>query len=71
MNKENNKARLLRVLRLINIKMAIAYRTVSHEAPCMVTGMMPIDIKIEKAARLYQLTKGTANNNTHLIKIWR
>jgi len=37
---------------------------VSHEALCVVTGMMPIDIKIEEAARLYQLTKGTANNNT-------
>jgi len=44
--------------------MAKAYRTVSHEALCVVTGMMPIDIKIEEAARLYQLTKGTANNNT-------
>jgi len=26
--------------------------------------MMPIDIKIEEAARLYQITKGTVNNNT-------
>ena len=66
MNKENNKARLLRVQRLINIKMAKAYHTVSHEALCVVTGMMPIDIKIEKASRLFQLTKGTANNNTFI-----
>jgi len=63
-NKESNKARLLRVQRLINLKMAKAYRTVSHEALCVVTGMIPIDIKIEEAARLYQITKGTANNNT-------
>jgi len=68
--KENNKARLLRVQRLINIKIAKPYRTVLHEALCVVTGMMPIDIKIEEAARLYQLAKGTANNNTHLLKIW-
>jgi len=58
MNKESNKARLLRVQRLINIKMAKAYRTVSHEALCVVTGMIPIDIKIEETARLYQITKG-------------
>jgi len=42
--------------------MAKAYCTVSHEALCVVTGMMSIDIKIEEAA-LNQLTKGTANNN--------
>jgi len=64
--KENNTGRLLRVQ--ININMAKAYRTVSHEALCVVTGMMPIDIKIEEAARLYQLTKGTANNNTKFDK---
>jgi len=40
----------------------------SHEALCVVTGMMIIDIKIEEEARLYQLTKGTGNNNTHFDK---
>jgi len=68
MRKENNKAMLLRVQRLINIKMAKAYRTVSHEVLCVVTGMMPIDIKIEEAARLYHLTKGTANSNKQFDK---
>jgi len=29
-----------------------AYRTVSKKALCVVTGMMPIDIKIEEALRL-------------------
>jgi len=52
MNKENNKARLLRVQRLINIKMAKAYGTVSHETLCVVTGLMPIDIRIGESARL-------------------
>ena len=33
--RENYKAKLLRVQRLINIKMAKAYRTVSHEALCV------------------------------------
>jgi len=30
--------------------------------------MKPIDIKIDEAARIYQLTKGTANSNTHFDK---
>jgi hypothetical protein len=31
---------------------------VLHEALCVLTGMMPIELKIEQAARIYQLTKG-------------
>jgi len=52
LNKESNEARQLKVQRLIKIKMAKAYRTVSHEALCVVIAMIPIDIKIEEAARL-------------------
>jgi len=68
MRKEKYKSRLLRVQRLINIKMAKAYRTVSNEALCVLTGMIPIDIKIEETAQLYQLTKGTANDKTQFDK---
>jgi ribonuclease HI len=57
-DKASYKARLLRVQRLMNIKMAKAYRTVSHEALCVLTGTMPIDLKIEQEARIYDLTKG-------------
>jgi hypothetical protein len=39
MEKEKYKNKLTRVQRLINIKMAKAYRTVSNEALCVVTGM--------------------------------
>jgi len=48
MNKENNKARLLRFQRLINIKMEKGYRNLSHEALCGVRGMMLIGIKTKK-----------------------
>ena len=48
--------------------MAKAYRTVSNEALCVLTGMIPIDIKIEETAQLYQLTKGTANDKTQFDK---
>jgi len=44
--------------------MAKAYYTVSNEDLCVLTGMMPTDIKIDEAAQLYQLTKGTANDKT-------
>jgi len=52
------KAKLIRVQRLINIKIAKAYRTVSNEALCILTGMTPITTKIEEAAQIYQLTRG-------------
>ena len=41
--------------------MAKAYRTVSNEALCILTGMTPIAIKIEEAIELYQLTNGNTN----------
>jgi len=68
LRKENYKARLLRIQRLINIKMAKAYRTVSNKALCVLTGMMPIDIKIDQESLLYQLTKGTAEDKTKIDK---
>jgi hypothetical protein len=67
MRKENYKARLLRVQRIINIKMAKAYRTMSHEALCVLTGIMPIDLKIQEAARIYHLIKGNAKEKTQFV----
>jgi hypothetical protein len=43
------KAKIIRVQRLINIKIAKAYRTVSNEALCVITGFIPIHIKIEES----------------------
>ena len=62
--------------RLINIKIAKAYRMVSNEALCILTGMTPIAIKIEEAAQLYQLTKGNTNDkaqvDSHIgVKHWQ
>jgi len=56
--------KLDRVQRLINIKIAKAYRTVSNEALCIFTGLTPIAIKIEEAAKLYQLTRGSRKEET-------
>jgi hypothetical protein len=41
--------------RLINIKIAKAYRTVSFEASCVLAGVPPIGIVIEEWARLYKI----------------
>jgi hypothetical protein len=57
-NKASYKLNITRVQRLINIRLARAYRTVSNEALCILTGLIAIDIKIEEAAQLYQLTRG-------------
>ena len=57
--KEKFKNKVTRVQRLINIKIAKAYRAVSKEALCVVTGMTPIHIKIEEAAELYLHTRSS------------
>ena len=40
------KTKLVRIQILINIRIAKAYRTVSNEALCIITGLIPINIKI-------------------------
>jgi hypothetical protein len=42
-----NSSKLKRIQRLVNIKLAKAYRTTSHEALCMLTGIPPILIEGE------------------------
>jgi len=41
------------VQRLINIKIAKAYSTVSNELLCIITGLKPIHFKIKETADLY------------------
>jgi len=55
---ESYRSKLIRVQRIINIKMAKSYRTVSNEALCILTRMTPIAIKIEEATQLYQNHEG-------------
>jgi len=63
-NKENNNARILLVLSLINIKLAKAFFTLSNGAFCVVKGMMPINIRIEDSRGLNQLNKSKSKINT-------
>jgi hypothetical protein len=59
------KKKVLRVQRPLNIKMAKAYHTVSSEALCVVTGMTPINLKIEQAAQLYFQTRNQTMDSGH------
>ena len=63
MTLKSYKDKIIRVQRIINIKIAKAYRTVSNEAVCVLTGLTPIALKIEEIANLNELTKGSSNKN--------
>jgi 2-iminoacetate synthase ThiH len=43
-----HRKKLINVQRLINIRIAKAYRTVSNDALCIITGLTPIHIKNKK-----------------------
>jgi hypothetical protein len=58
-DKVSYELKLVRIQRLINIRIAKAYRTMSNEALCILTGLTLIAIKIEEAFQFYQLTKGS------------
>ena len=58
LNRSCYKAKLVRIQRVINIRIAKAYRTVSNDALCIITGLMSINIKIEEATKYYEITKG-------------
>ena len=55
------KTKIIRIQRLINIRIAKAYHTESNEALCVITGLIPINIKIEEAAKYYEYIKGNGN----------
>ena len=57
LQKEANKKKYKRIQRLINIKMAKAFRTVSYDALCILTGQTPIVLKINEAVELYNIKK--------------
>ena len=64
---DSYKAKIIRAQRLINIKIAKAYRTVSNEALCILTGRTPIAIQIEEAAQICQLTRGNTKGEEALV----
>jgi hypothetical protein len=61
MAKKCNKILYTRVQRLMNIKIAKAYRTTSGEALSVLTGITPIEIKVADTDRLYHITRDRQN----------
>ena len=53
------KAKLIRIQRLINLRIAKAYRTVPTEALCVINGIIEINIKIKETGKFYEITKWT------------
>jgi hypothetical protein len=73
---KHNRLKYIRVQRLINIRIAKAYRTVSNEALCVLTGLIPIDIKIAEASQFYHFTKGNKKEEALVdcdmeVKYWQ
>jgi len=62
---EHNAIKLKRVQRLINIKISRAYRTTSHEALCVLTGMTPIRIDLGSQAKIYHNTRGNEKSEQY------
>ena len=60
----SHRKKLPRVQRLINIKAVKAYRTVSNDALCIITGLTPIHIKIKETAKLYKIVRGNRHKNS-------
>jgi len=61
------------VQRLINIKIAKAYRTTSNEALCTLTGVKPIVIQAEEWAKIFNIMRESSKNEKDKdvqVKYW-
>jgi len=64
LKKECNKTTYDRVQSLTNIKIAKAFQTTSNEALCTLTGLTPVVIKTEEAAKLYNNMRNSQAHET-------
>jgi hypothetical protein len=71
--KSRNLAKYKRIQRLINIKIAKAYRTISYDASCVTAGEPPIEILIGQKVQTYVNAK--INNSDYDapldVRFWR
>jgi len=58
LKRNHNATKLKRVQRLINIKIATACRTTSHEAACVFIGITLIFIDLRSLVKIYHNTRG-------------
>jgi hypothetical protein len=64
LEKEHNRTIYNSVQRIINIKIAKAYRTTPNEALCALTGITPIVINAEEEAKMFNIMRGSNQNET-------
>jgi hypothetical protein len=57
LTRNNNVTKLKRVHKLINIKIAKAFRTTSYEALSLLTGITPILIELGNLVKRYHITR--------------
>jgi hypothetical protein len=62
LEKDYNRKIHNRLQRIINIKIAKAYRTTSNEALCTQTGLTAIVIKAEEEAKIFNTTRRSIHN---------
>jgi hypothetical protein len=58
----------VRVQRIISLRTAKAYRTISHEALCILTGITPVHIKTQEVATQYNITTGRSTQKYQIDK---
>jgi len=66
MKHQHNRHKLKSVHRLINLRMARAFRTTSGDALCILTGMKPIIIKIEEIVKQHEFKERQPNREEYL-----
>jgi hypothetical protein len=62
----SHSKKLTEVQRLINIMIANAYRTMSNDALCIITGLTPVHIKIQETTELYKIERGNKYRNLQI-----
>jgi len=70
LNRFSYKPKVIRIQRLINLRIAKSYRTVSNEALCVINVIMPINIKIEETGKFYEITKGIGTEYDREMENW-
>ena len=64
------KSKLIIIQRLIYLRIAKSYRTVSNVSMCAINGTMPINIKIGEPGKFYEITKGIGTQYDREMENW-
>jgi len=71
LTKQNNQRKYQRVERMMNIKIAKAFRTLSYEASCVLAAVRPIQLAVEEKVRTYTATHNNIEYDEPLdVRYW-